>query len=70
MTNTSTYLRKGWASQRQGHARLGLREAAGQAFGDADGNLTQDLNKGISSISYNHLNKPTTISFSNGTANS
>ncbi len=46
---------------------MGLREAAGQAFADADGNLTQDLNKGISSISYNHLNKPTTVSFSNGT---
>ncbi|MEM7374972.1 MAG: hypothetical protein AAF587_40640 [Bacteroidota bacterium] len=28
---------------------------------DYNGNLTQDLNKGISSISYNHLNKPTSV---------
>ncbi|MDX2245973.1 MAG: RHS repeat-associated core domain-containing protein [Bacteroidia bacterium] len=33
---------------------------------DNSGNLKQDLNKGISSIVYNHLNKPTLITFSNG----
>ncbi|MEZ4828176.1 MAG: RHS repeat-associated core domain-containing protein [Bacteroidia bacterium] len=33
---------------------------------DNSGNLKQDLNKGISSIVYNQLNKPTTITFSNG----
>ena len=30
---------------------------------DANGNMTKDLNKGISAISYNHLNLPTYISF-------
>lgn len=33
---------------------------------DNSGNLKQDLNKGISSIVYNHLNKPTLVTFSNG----
>ncbi|MDX2248696.1 MAG: RHS repeat-associated core domain-containing protein, partial [Bacteroidia bacterium] len=33
---------------------------------DNSGNLKQDLNKGISSIAYNHLNKPTLVTFSNG----
>lgn len=28
---------------------------------DVNGNMTQDLNKGIGSISYNHLNLPTTV---------
>ncbi|MEM6602267.1 MAG: RHS repeat-associated core domain-containing protein, partial [Verrucomicrobiota bacterium] len=28
---------------------------------DANGNMTKDLNKGITSIEYNHLNKPTRI---------
>ena len=32
---------------------------------DANGNLTQDLNKGISSITYNLLNLPQTLSISN-----
>ncbi|MEZ4828736.1 MAG: hypothetical protein R3C61_20990 [Bacteroidia bacterium] len=32
---------------------------------DNPGNLKQDLNKGISSIVYNHLNKPTLITFPN-----
>ncbi|MDX2247095.1 MAG: hypothetical protein SF052_09985 [Bacteroidia bacterium] len=33
---------------------------------DNSGNLKPDLNKGISSIVYNHLNKPTLVTFSNG----
>lgn len=33
---------------------------------DANGNLTQDLNKGITSISYNLLNLPERVTFSNG----
>lgn len=33
---------------------------------DANGNLTMDLNKGISNISYTLLNKPEVITFSNG----
>ncbi|MEP2025838.1 DUF6443 domain-containing protein, partial [Reichenbachiella sp.] len=39
---------------------------------DANGNMTQDLNKGITEIIYNHLNKPTLLTISNkeGTADS
>lgn len=33
---------------------------------DANGNLTADLNKGLSSITYNHLNLPLRISFNTG----
>ena len=32
---------------------------------DANGNLTSDDNKGVTSISYNHLNLPTVVAFSN-----
>ncbi|QJP35146.1 hypothetical protein F0365_12485 [Nonlabens sp. Ci31] len=32
-------------------------------YGDANGNMTQDNNKNIQSISYNHLNLPTQIEF-------
>lgn len=34
---------------------------------DVDGNLTSDRNKGINSISYNHLNLPTRITTGDGT---
>ncbi len=34
---------------------------------DTNGNLTKDDNKGITSISYNHLNLPTSVSLSGGT---
>ena len=33
---------------------------------DANGNLTKDVNKGIRSITYNVLNLPSSISFSDG----
>ena len=33
---------------------------------DANGNLTKDLNKGITDIQYNVLNLPSTVSFSDG----
>ena len=33
---------------------------------DNNGNLTKDLNKGISNISYNSLNLPQVVTFSNG----
>ena len=33
---------------------------------DANGNLTKDRNKDIDSIYYNHLNKPTLITFGTG----
>ncbi|WP_236545596.1 HYD1 signature containing ADP-ribosyltransferase family protein, partial [Tenacibaculum maritimum] len=33
---------------------------------DVNGNMTKDLNKGITNISYNHLNLPTKIHFRNG----
>ena len=35
---------------------------------DANGNLTSDLNKGISSVEYNHLNMPTKITVTGGNA--
>ncbi|WP_298507390.1 DUF6443 domain-containing protein [uncultured Kordia sp.] len=33
---------------------------------DANGNMVEDKNKGITSITYNHLNLPTQITFDNG----
>ncbi len=33
---------------------------------DSNGNMTKDLNKNITSITYNHLNLPTKITFGNG----
>ncbi len=33
---------------------------------DANGNLTKDLNKGITNISYNCLNLPSVVTFSDG----
>jgi YD repeat-containing protein len=33
---------------------------------DANGNLTADVNKGITSITYNHLNKPVRTTLSSG----
>ncbi|MBE6282464.1 MAG: hypothetical protein E7095_10505 [Bacteroides sp.] len=33
---------------------------------DNNGNLTQDLNKGITNISYNLLSLPQVVTFSNG----
>lgn len=33
---------------------------------DSFGNITQDLNKGITAISYNHLNLPFQVTFNNG----
>jgi RHS repeat-associated protein len=34
---------------------------------DKNGNMTSDLNKGVSTISYNHLNLPTNVSVTSGT---
>ena len=39
---------------------------AGEYAYDANGNLTKDLNKGISSIQYNILNLPSSITFTDG----
>ena len=39
---------------------------AGEYAYDANGNLTKDLNKGITDIQYNVLNLPSTVSFSDG----
>ena len=36
------------------------------SYGDLNGNMTQDLNKGIEHITYNYLNLPTVISFDHG----
>ncbi|EIY77482.1 hypothetical protein HMPREF1072_01410, partial [Bacteroides uniformis CL03T00C23] len=33
---------------------------------DSNGNLTKDLNKGITNISYNCLNLPSVVTFSDG----
>ena len=43
----------------------GVKQANEYAY-DANGNLTKDLNKGISSIQYNYLNLPTGISYASG----
>ena len=40
--------------------------AADEYFYDANGNLTKDLNKGISGITYNFLNLPNVVTFSDG----
>ena len=39
---------------------------AGEYVYDVNGNLTKDLNKGITDIQYNVLNLPSTVSFSDG----
>jgi RHS repeat-associated protein len=41
----------------------GVRQAQEYAY-DANGSLTQDRNKGLTSIQYNHLNLPEKVSFS------
>ena len=41
-------------------------EAATEYFYDGNGNMTRDDNKGITNISYNHLNLPVQISFASG----
>ncbi|MFM9989571.1 DUF6443 domain-containing protein [Flavobacterium sp.] len=40
--------------------------AATEYFYDANGNMTKDDNKGITSITYNHLNLPVVITFATG----
>ena len=40
--------------------------AADEYSYDANGNLTKDLNKGISGITYNFLNLPNVVTFSDG----
>ena len=39
---------------------------AGEYVYDANGNLTKDLNKGITGIQYNYLNLPSKVTFSDG----
>ena len=43
----------------------GMKQANEYAY-DANGNLTKDLNKGISNIEYNFLNLPSKVMFSDG----
>ena len=43
----------------------GVKQANEYAY-DANGNLTKDLNKGITNISYNCLNLPSVVTFSDG----
>ena len=43
----------------------GAKQAGEYAY-DANGNLTKDLNKGITVIQYNFLNLPSTVTFSDG----
>ena len=43
----------------------GVKQANEYAY-DANGNLTKDLNKGISGITYNFLNLPNAVTFSDG----
>ena len=42
--------------------------AAGEYAYDANGNLTKDLNKGITRITYNVLNLPNVVTFSDGSS--
>ncbi len=44
----------------------GISDPADDYEYDTYGNLTKDFNKGISNISYNHLNLPVVITFANG----
>ena len=45
----------------------GFKDVSGTDFTyDANGNMITDANKGITSIAYNHLNLPVSITFSNG----
>ncbi len=43
----------------------GVKQANEYAY-DANGNLTKDLNKGITNLSYNYLNLPNVVTFSDG----
>ncbi|MCB6670296.1 hypothetical protein LI157_20985, partial [Bacteroides uniformis] len=43
----------------------GVKQANEYVY-DANGNLTKDLNKGISNITYNVLNLPTGVTFASG----
>ena len=43
----------------------GVKQANGYTY-DSNGNLTKDLNKGISTITYNVLNLPNMVTFSDG----
>ena len=45
----------------------GMKQANEYAY-DANGNLTKDLNKGITDIQYNCLNLPSVVTFSDGSA--
>ena len=45
---------------------LGFKSAAGTYTYDLNGNITADPYKGITSILYNHFDKPTRINKSNG----
>ncbi|MGB4837985.1 MAG: DUF6443 domain-containing protein [Saprospiraceae bacterium] len=48
------------------NGQLGFKPAAGNYSYDANGNITADPYKDISSIEYNHFDKPTRINKSNG----
>jgi RHS repeat-associated protein len=48
------------------NGQLGFKPAAGNYTYDANGNITADPYKGITSIMYNHFDKPTRINKSNG----
>ena len=44
------------------HANFGFKGTSAAYTYDANGNMLTDSGKGISSISYNHLNLPTQVS--------
>ncbi|GAA3942047.1 hypothetical protein [Hymenobacter algoricola] len=48
-----------------GHKYIGSSVAVDEYRYDASGNLTSDVNKGIASITYNQLNLPQVITFTN-----
>jgi RHS repeat-associated protein len=51
------------------HGFLELSNSSTEYIYDSNGNMTSDSNKGISSISYNHLNLPTSVSINGSEGN-
>jgi uncharacterized protein RhaS with RHS repeats len=56
--------------QDSGNGSFGFKDGANTTTEytyDANGNMTSDANKGITNITYNHLNLPTQVTMADGT---